>query len=333
MSAVSLGDLARTFLLRRQNAALKADVQRLSTEVVTGLAADVRQKTGGDLSALQAIDGSLTVLAARASATGEAASIASALQTGLARLDGLASDMSMKLLSVGNNATAMTTDQLGEEAEEAFRTAVATLNTRVGDRSIFAGTRPQQAAVLDADTILTALDTVIAGATTAADVQTAIEAWFDDPSGYSALAYTGGGRPASVTIATGETVALEVTADSSAIRDSLKGLALAAMLNRGALSGALSERVSLGERAGSAILQGQTARVDLGARLGRAEARIHSATISNAAEVTSLQMARKELLGTDEYETATLLKATQAQLETLYNLTVRLSQMSLTDYL
>ncbi|AZB53875.1 flagellar biosynthesis protein FlgL [Cereibacter sphaeroides] len=333
MSAVSLGDLARTFLLRRQNAALKADVQLLSTEVVTGLAADVRQKTGGDLSALQAIDGSLTVLAARASATGEAASIASALQTGLARLDGLASDMSMKLLSVGNNATAMTTDQLGEEAEEAFRTAVATLNTRVGDRSIFAGTRPQQAAVLDADTILTALDTVIAGATTAADVQTAIEAWFDDPSGYSALAYTGGGRPASVTIATGETVALEVTADSSAIRDSLKGLALAAMLNRGALSGALSERVSLGERAGSALLQGQTARVDLGARLGRAEARIHSATISNAAEVTSLQMARKELLGTDEYETATLLKATQAQLETLYNLTVRLSQMSLTDYL
>lgn len=333
MSAVSLGDLARTFLLRRQNAALKADVQRLSTEVVTGLAADVRQKTGGDLSALQAIDGSLTVLAARASATGEAASIASALQTGLARLDGLASDMSMKLLSVGNNATAMTTDQLGEEAEEAFRTAVATLNTRVGDRSIFAGTRPQQAAVLDADTILTALDTVIAGATTAADVQTAIEAWFDDPSGYSALAYTGGGRPASVTIATGETVALEVTADSSAIRDSLKGLALAAMLNRGALSGAPSERVSLGERAGSALLQGQTARVDLGARLGRAEARIHSATISNAAEVTSLQMARKELLGTDEYETATLLKATQAQLETLYNLTVRLSQMSLTDYL
>ncbi|SNS69002.1 flagellar hook-associated protein 3 FlgL [[Luteovulum] sphaeroides subsp. megalophilum] len=333
MSAVSLGDLARTFLLRRQNAALKADVQRLSTEVVTGVAADVRQKTGGDLSALQAIDGSLTVLAARASATGEAASIASALQTGLARLDGLASDMSMKLLSVGNNATAMTTDQLGEEAEEAFRTAVATLNTRVGDRSIFAGTKPQQAAVLDADTILTALDTVIAGATTAADVQTAIEAWFDDPSGYSALAYTGGGRPASVTIATGETVALEVTADSSAIRDSLKGLALAAMLNRGALSGAPSERVSLGERAGSALLQGQTARVDLGARLGRAEARIHSATISNAAEVTSLQMARKELLGTDEYETATLLKATQAQLETLYNLTVRLSQMSLTDYL
>lgn len=76
MSAVSLGDLARTFLLRRQNAALKADVQRLSTEVVTGVAADVHQKTGGDLSALQAIDGSLTVLAARASATGEAASIA-----------------------------------------------------------------------------------------------------------------------------------------------------------------------------------------------------------------------------------------------------------------
>ncbi|RHZ99702.1 flagellar biosynthesis protein FlgL [Cereibacter sphaeroides] len=333
MSAVSLGDLARTFLLRRQNAALKAEAQRLSTEVVTGLAADVRQKTGGDLSALQAIDGSLAVLAARASVTGEAASIASALQMGLSRLDGLASDMSIKLLSVGNNATATTTDQLGEEAEEAFRTAVATLNMRVGDRSIFAGTRPQQAAVLDADTILTTLDAVIAGASTAADVQTAVEAWFDDPADYSALAYTGGSRPASVMIANGESVALEVTADSGAVRDLLKGLALAAMLNRGALSGAPSERASLSELAGSALLQGQTTRVDLEARLGRAEARIHSATISNAAEATSLQMARKELLGTDEYETATLLKATQAQLETLYNLTARISQMSLTNYL
>ncbi|WP_145105022.1 flagellin [Cereibacter sediminicola] len=333
MSAVSLGDLARNFMLRRQNVALKTDAQRLSTEVITGLAADTRRKVGGDLAVLNRMDSSLALLAARSSITAETAMTASAMQTALAQMDGVASGLSLDLLSLTPGGSSMTIDQLGEQAEEAFRSAVSALNTQVGDRSIFGGTRPQAAAVMDADALLGLLETVAAGATSAADVQAAIGNWFDSPAGYATLAYGGGDVLAPVTVGSGEKVTLDVTANDPALRETLKGLAMAAMLNRGALAGASADRAELAQIAGNVLLQGQGERVDLAARLGRTEARIEQAASAAAAEATALKIARKDLLGIDEYEAASLLQATQSQLETLYSLTARLSRLSLTDYL
>ncbi|MGP3696731.1 flagellin [Rhodobacter sp. NSM] len=333
MSAVSLGDLARTFMLRRQNATLKSEAQRLSTEVVTGLAADVRKKVGGDLSALNGIDGSLALISARAAVTAETALMASTMQVALAKIDDSASALSATLLSLSQSATQMTMDQLGEEAEETFRSAIATLNTHLGDRSIFGGTRQQENAVMDAEGILSLLDAAVIGATTASDVQAAIKGWFDGPGGYSDLAYGGGGTLAPVSVGAGTSVSIDVTADDPAIRETLKGLAMAAMIGRGVLAGSDAERADLAGMAGNVLLQGQSNRVDLAARLGRTEARIESAATENSNESTALKIARKELLGIDEYEAASLLEATQSQLETLYNLTARLSRMSLTDYL
>ena len=330
MTSVSLGDLARTFMLRRHNAELKVKSQNLSTEVVTGLTSDVRKRLSGDFGTLGGIDRSLALLEGRKSVTSEASVLAAAMQTALEAIDTAAVDISGDLLNYGTSGSSMTLAQIGANAREEFTSAISRLNTRIGDRSVFAGTATQQSAVADAETILTALDGAIAGSTSAVDIETAISDWFDSPAGYEAVGYTGGSALADIKVSDVESVHLDVTANDSAIRETLKGLAMAAMIDRATPAAAQAALASI---AGQRLVGNQVDRTELAATLGVQQAKIESASSSNANEIAALQIARKDLLGVDDYETATNLEAVQTQIETLYTLTSRLSRMSLVDYL
>ena len=72
MSSVSLGDLAKSFMLRRHNVSLKQDLQRLTTELTTGKVSDTAQHVSGDLMQLSGIDGSLARLKGFNAITNEA---------------------------------------------------------------------------------------------------------------------------------------------------------------------------------------------------------------------------------------------------------------------
>ena len=62
MSMISLGDLAKTYMLRRQNTDLKTDLQRLTAELTTGQANDIGRQVGGDYAQLAGIDAALARL-------------------------------------------------------------------------------------------------------------------------------------------------------------------------------------------------------------------------------------------------------------------------------
>ena len=69
------------------------------------------------------------------------------------------------------------------------------------------------------------------------------------------------------------------------------------------------------------------------AEIGSAQAHIENASARNAAEKTALEISRNELVAVDPYETATRLEAVRNQLDTLYALTVRMSRLSLAEYM
>ncbi|MDP4034456.1 MAG: flagellin [Pseudorhodobacter sp.] len=333
MALVSLGDMAQSFMLRRQNAALKSDLQTLSTELATGRVADTAKQTRGDLAPLSAIDATLSRLRAYGSATAESALFTQGMQTVLASVEQLASDFGPVLLQSSSPGNPGVVANLGTEARQKFETVVSLLNTRMGDRTLFAGQATDSAALADPETILSALDTAISGATSALDVQTAISDWFDDPGGYAAIAYLGGNALAPLPIAQGEAAHIGVTAMDPAIRETLKGLAMAAMLDRGALAAAPAARADLARRAGDSLMASQTDRAGMAAGLGVVEARIEAASTRNTAESSGLEIARLGIVSVDPYETATKLEATQTRLETLYTITARLSRLSLMDFL
>lgn len=333
MSLTSIGDLANVFVLRHQNAATKAQIQTLSQDLTLGLASDPARHLAGNLAPLAGIETSLATLAAYRSVAQGLQVTAGAMQAALNVVDGNATDLSRMLLTAATASTDQGLATVGQEAVQRLDATMGVLNTRFGDRSIFAGTMPNQPAVIDAEALLDLLEPVVAGALSVADAMTALEAWFDDPGGFAAQAYLGGPAAGAVGIAPGEVAALDVTALDSAIVRTLRALALPALMSRGLFEGQTAARADLAQRAGEALVQGQSDRALLSARLGTTEGKLATAEARSASEITALEVARSQMIGLDGFDTATRLQAAQTQLETLYALTARLQGMSLVHYL
>ena len=124
-----------------------------------------------------------------------------------------------------------------------------------------------------------------------------------------------------------------VTAADAPVRDTLKGLAMAAMLGEGAFGGDVVARAEVATAAGAAILGADSALIGLRADIGTVEAQIDQARTRNGAERAALDLARLDVVAVDPYDTATALEALTAQMESLYTLTARISRLSFADYM
>ena len=335
MQTFSVGDMATSLLLSRQGASLKSAMQTLSTEATTGLASDQTAKVKGNYVPISGIESSLTQLAAYSSVTSETQVITNVMQVALGTISDQASSLGSAMLAGTTSNSTIVVDALGVQAAQKLQTVMAALNTKVGDRSVFSGVKSDQAAVGSADDLLASLQGAItaSGAITSGEVETAVNAWFDDPNGYTAQSYTGGEALAPVAIGPGQTAQVDVTAKDPAIIATLKGLALGALLSKGVLAGDSASRADLAKRAGVQLAGSQTIVAQLGARLGTTEATIQNAVTRNDAEKGALETGRLNLLSVDPYETASRFQETQGRLQTLYTLTARASRLSLVDFL
>lgn len=333
MAQVSIGDLSQSFLFRRQNFALKAEQHQLTTELSTGVTRDVAARLSGDVAPLSGIETTLSRLKGYDTVTKDAAFFAQTMQAALQHIDGLSTESSQSLLVAVSSNLNHRVDASANDARRQLETVVSTLNTRLSDRSIFAGTAISNAAVADADTMLAALGTAAAGAQTAGEVEIAVTAWFASPTGYAATGYLGGPPLQAWNVAPGESASADFTASDPGIRDTLASFAMAALLDTGILADKPGERTKLAQTAGVKLLESQTSRAAMAARLGTAEAHIDTAATRNSAESASLQIARNELISVDPYETAARLEETQTRLETMYAVLARMSRLSLVDFL
>lgn len=332
MTRLSVGDASLTNILARQGAQLRAGVQRAATEVATGRPTDLGQTLRGDFSPLLAVDASLARLKAYASNTADAAFQTAAQQSALQGIAGLAADLGTALVRSKDLTTLAQVDLYASDARWRLASAVGLLNTQAAGRAIFSGTATDTPPLGGSEDLLAALETAAAGATNASQVADAVASWFTDPAGYAAF-YQGGGPLSASPIAPGEAADLSTTALDPALRDTLQGFALAALLDRGVLAGNPEERADLAQRAGERLQRSQDARIDLAARIGTAEARIETAATRNAAEETALGILRSQVGAVDPYEAATRLENLKSQLESLYLITARVSRLSLVDYL
>jgi flagellar hook-associated protein 3 FlgL len=147
------------------------------------------------------------------------------------------------------------------------------------------------------------------------------------------MIYQGGAVLDSVAVSTDQTVQLDITATDPALVNTLKGMALGALLAAGIMAGNDLDRADLANRAGRLMVEAQGPLVELAAKLGTVQATLQDAATRNDAEKAVLQSARLSLLSADPYETATRYQETQNQLQTLYAITARASRLTLVDFL
>ncbi len=334
MTMVSIGDLARGLVLQRQTVATKADVNRLSEELASGRVTDVAARLRGDLAALASLEGSLGRIDGWKSAAREVGQSLEAMQSVLAAVDTRATEVSATLLAASSGANPLAIDFVGPDARMGFATVVGLLNTRFADRTLFAGAETGRAALAPAETMLGARATEVAGATTAAQAAAAVDAWFAAPTGFGTLGYLGGTTVAGpVPIGVDEIASLPLTAADPALRDTIAGLALAALLDEGLFTGNPAARRDVARLAGERLATNAAARSATAARVGLEEQRVARAEARNGAEAVALTRVTTALREADPYETAAALELAQTRIETLYAITARLSRLSLVDFL
>lgn len=333
MAITSLGDLATARVLRRQSAEAKEQVRTLSEEMTTGLAKDRGRHLGGDLAPLAGIETTLIRLRGYNDAATALSMMAGAGQIALQTIGAKGLDASALMLSISASTSESQIGTIAAETVKHLESVVSALNTRFGDRSLFAGQATNQAAIIPADQLLDLIEGVTAGAVSFLDAETLIADWFADPAGFAAQAYLGAAPLEPVAIAPGETASLDLTVMDSSILDTLKALVLPALVDRGFLAGQPAAQADLMQRSGVRLLELQSSWADTAAGLGSTEAQLDAALSRNGAETSALELARLQLIAVDPFEAATQLEAVQTQLETIYALTARIQRLNLADFL
>lgn len=335
MPTIGLGDMAQSFAMRHHVDQTKTAITRLSQELSTGRVADTAHHLSGNLRMLNSIDSSLARLTSYETVTRELGMFSDAMQIGLASISSQSLDVAQGLITASILGTI---DQVKANATAAHATLASTisvLNTRSADRTLFAGTESGSVALASPHQFMTAIETAVtaSGAQDVATVEAAIDAWFSAPGGYVGTGYLGGPPLSPVPVAPDELANPLPTANDPALRSTLKGLAMAALLDRGLFANQDTLQKGLAQRAGEVLLAGEKDRVELAAGLGRLQAQLDQTRTRNQSESAALTLAREGMLQVDPYETATRLQAAEGQLQLLYTLTVRLSRLNLADYL
>ena len=336
MTVQSIGDQARAFALQSASSRIKTTMATLTAELASGEVADLGARLQGNTQDLAGIEARISMLAQFGRSAAEAASHARGMQDALTSIHSLTEDMGRGLFIEPGAVTEGLVVARSAQAASALQTVIGHLNGAVGQRFLFSGTNSDTQPLSSADAILSALTAEVAGLTTAAGVAAAVSDWFDAPpgmGGFVDLAYHGGPGGQPMPIGEGTTVSLSTTPLTPAVRDSLKGLATAAMVDRGALAGNGIEARALLQGAGKALLDNSPALAVEMSRVGYAQQVIETARTEGSAASATLQTARNQMREADPFATSAAISEAETKLQSLYSVIGRLSQLKLADYI
>jgi flagellar hook-associated protein 3 FlgL len=334
MNYSSVGDNMRQFQQSRQNFSLKTTLNTLVNELSTGEKSDKVKATNGDTAQFSAIDNRLKVLSSLAYLSSETELTLSSTQTALSNFDTQRGALTGQLLTVTSDTPDFQVEQAAAAGRSRLDGLISTLNTKLGEDSLFAGKAVDQAALTSADIMLADILAQIGGATDTATITTTVDTWFDDPAGgFETIGFTGdAGDQQQRSLDTETQITIDVRADDPGIRAVLKGAVLAALAQE--IPGL--DKLTQTDLLSDGGLELQSAASDIAAiqgRIGYAEGEVERVSVSQSAEQSALTIARNLITQADSFDTATELQAVQLQLETHYAMTARLSGLSLMEYL
>ncbi len=330
----SYGDLAQHMFLRSRNAELKQNIETLSGELASGKVADITSRLGGDFTYLSDIETSLTRLESHVVATGEAKLFATSIQGSLERLQSNVLNMRDDVLALSTSMTANDAEKFGARGRVELNTAISSLNTWAGGRSLFSGTATTTSPLNDAETLMTNLVAEVGGLTTAGDIIQAVKDWFDDPAGFDTVMYLGSTDDLSpVEVSDGERVSIGLRADDPDLKHSLQSFAIASLISEAGLGLSDGVKMEMARSVGMELATSNEALISKQADVGFIEGQLERVEARNLSMKTSLAITKTNLVTADPYETHTRLEEAQLQLESLYSVTARSAQLSLLRYM
>jgi flagellar hook-associated protein 3 FlgL len=333
MRLTGFPDLLGFGLRNRAVSGLKARLDVVSREAVTGLQADVTKATNGRTGEAHLITKALEDI----QQSGRMGALAKtrldmtsqAISGGRSAMNGLSTRAVVAL--EGGGATGIKI--ISDEAEANLRSAMTAFGAQQGNRNLLSGAATNQSTFAGADVLLDDIRNIMQTAGNADQIEAAIETYFESPTGgFQTRIYQGSDIDAPpVNIGNGQTLDMSVRGDNKAIRDSLRGMAVIATAKDAPLGDSQFRQVFLA--GASQAANGETGLIDTEGKLGIISETLAKTQQRNQAEQISLTTAFQSLVGRDQFEAASELKQLEVALESSYIITSRLSDLSLSNYL
>jgi flagellar hook-associated protein 3 FlgL len=335
MNYGSLSDLGQNMMLRRQGSGLKTTLARLTNELTTGERQNLGSHVRGDFSPLAGLERSLKRLDGFALARADMQLRVSGVQTSLSAMQDAIATFGTDLTAAASLEQPDVLDAKLASAPGRLSQVVSYLNTQVSGQFLFSGIATGQAPLIKADELMSYVRGIATSATDVSDFTTQVSAWFQDSGGgFETLAYGGSDQSRSgIAISEAQRIELPFKADNQTFRAMLQDLAVAAVISEGTIAVSDAEKRSVLSQAGQGLIASEQALIGMQRDTGMSESLLTEAEVAGRIEQGILETARSKITSADPYETASALEAVQLQIETLYVLTARTSQLRLSDYL
>lgn len=330
----NLGDLARHVFLNQQMTRLKNRTSSLAQEMSTGQSKDIAATLQGRVGILASLEKSRNLAEAHR-ITALTLSQRLDMQQSVVTEVSVHTDKAMDFLLVSEQAGGSPAlDRALASAPQRFEDVIQLLNTRFAGRSLFAGIAADQPAVVTAAQMLEALASDLSVPTDAAALSDHVDRWFAPGGGFDSAGYNGSAAiPNPVSIGHGLVIRNDITAQDPALRQTLAAFAKTALFSKTVTDPPIDDKRQIITKSREALLNARSALVDLGARLGVEQEKAASGKMRAEAQKTSLSITISDLVAVDPYAAASALEETLTQLDTILAVTVRLSRLSLANYL
>lgn len=321
------GDLAKWYTGQRRTSEIKSNLDRLTSELTSGVKQDLAAHLGYDRIRVSEIDERISRINVLEKSSQNVSSLLGAQQLALSDVEKNRLALSTLALDTANNTSNIVT----VEAKSRFSDMVRALGTQFAGKSVFSGNKDGTPPLPAGETMLADLKAHVNFNQPSASVLNDIVDYFTDASGrYSSIHYKGGDDVGlERQVAENTSVSIGTTATNPKIAKALAQTAALAVASEIADPATRTAFI----RDAAVQLQGNRSVIDLKGEIGMAEARTARSRASNASALTALKIERNTRVSADQLETATELKKVETQLQTHFTLLSHMSKLTLTNFL
>jgi len=329
-----LSGLSNSLSSKRQLAEIRENTFNAGDRLANGHKNNSDIAKDGKTSEIYAIDRELSVISRYQQAASLGSLRLEAVQAALENVRNTASDVSLGVLSALNEQSDQSITAQSAKANSALSTIVGTLNQSFAGNALFSGANLHSAALIDSSQIISDVEVIVSSAVDASTALSAVDFYFNDPSGgFSTTAYIGSAFDApDIEVNSGELVGQNVRADNQSIKETIRNLSLIAAVSNGAVANS-SDKTFILRAAADQSLNTNDSLIALQGDVGYSQAKLELASLTILTQSHTLKLARNEATAIDVFEEAAQFEELQVQLETSYNVLVRISSLSLSNFL
>ncbi len=319
----------------RTTARIKARLDIVSKEAVTGQRADLTKATNGRVGGAHLMRKALNDIELSTRINSLTTTRLDLISQGISGARIAMNGIDTRAIIALNSAGSAGVVAISNEAEANLRSVMTALSIKHGPRNLLSGNVTDRPPFSGPGALLDDVRNIMTTAGSPADIDAALDIYFNDPAGgFQTNIYTGGTDAAPpMHIGNGQKISVDVRADSQTIKDVLRGLAVIATAQSSGNAIGTSEFTEIFNNGITAATNGTSGLISLEGNLGIFSETLEKANARNQFEALSLSAAYQTLTGRDQFEAAAELKQLEVQLESSYIITARLSGLTLTNYL